>query len=990
MKHIKKIIADVSAGAMLICTFSGMPSVSADSAGTLKDSGINYTESTDYTSESFDCGYTSPIWIRTAPGKNWTTSVTHYSLLLIGIGEYSSGMNSSDTDYDFDSAFFESFEGTLKSARLNNVTVGIRFRYDDNGTTNPEPKDFDRVLHHIAQIGESGLLEEYSDVISFVETGFVGSWGEQWGGKYTDLPHKAQVLDSFLSIVPDPIPVLVRTPNTFRQWLSDYCGVNTTAKDMSYSISDKELASKAKRVGLYNDGYMGSDSDLGTYSDRSGETAWLSEAPSYGGEFSGSDEWRLKYTTWQPEYALKEMYYTNLLRINGNIYKTRTVTENYDTQADAQARLDEIKKLYSDCGLSDYDYSGKITQENGKYVASWKWAGYDDFIFDENLNKKLGVSCDNSAFYGQTVWQFIRSHLGYRFVLRESKITESANPGDSLEVNFSVENTGFSEAPCDKETELLLSDGNTVFTYTTDINASDWKSASLNPVKLSVPLPETLHGGNWNVYLRISNLNDDAKDDTDFCTKFANENLQYDDTLCANYMGSIKISGKEEPETEKPKDEKPAGMYMSSGKQLITEKEPVNLLSSAYDFKENGHYGFTFVYKMDGVTAPINLGDWYAGFTVDGKGYGSAYTTYGLNTRNQEITENGIYAIHIPFYGCAFNCTDSTAGTSSLTSFAFNDSRNYWSADTYTKLNGVTEAYITPIAFLEGGSQSYNVTFHLDEGDVHYKGDIGFDDKLSQTIENKKMISALSLLDKKIPETITDESGNTCKFIGFTTAKGDKSTLIDENFPAIGNIGLYPYYEIDRENNNFNTTTEILSNGHDRNGVYYITDSATKKAIVGDNGIWENNSGFATGTSLTIASKVKDNNNEYIVSEIGANSFSSCTGLEEVTIPNTVTKIGENAFYKGTKIFVYENSPVADSLRKAGYTVITMTSVATEGDVNGDGLFNISDLEAFQEWLLASPDAKLADWKAADFNNDNILNSFDLCLMKKAFIKNSN
>ncbi|MDE5792963.1 MAG: DUF4832 domain-containing protein, partial [Oscillospiraceae bacterium] len=412
---------------------------------------------------------------------------------------------------------------------------------------------------------------------------------------------------------------------------------------------------------------------------------------------------------------------------------------------------------------SSYNYNGKITQENGKYIASWNWIGYDDFIFDENLNKKLGISCDNSAFYGQTVWQFIRSHLGYRFVLRESKITDSANAGDTLEMNFTVENTGFSNAPCDKETEILLSDGETVFTYTTDINASDWNSTSSNPVKISVPLPKTIHSGDWNIYLRISNLNADAKYDTSFCTVFANEDVQYDENLCANYMGSIKISGEEETKSEKLTDEKPTGFYLHSEKQVITENDSINLLNSGYDFKENGHYGFTFIYKMDGVTAPISLGKWYAGFTVNGNSYGSAYTTYGLNIRNHEITENGIYAMYVPFYACAFNCTDSTAGTSSLTSFAFNDSKNYWSSDTYTKLNGITNASITPIAFLEGGSQSYDVTFHLADGDVNYTGNIGFEDKLSQTIENKKIISASSLLDKNIADTIIDKNGNICK-----------------------------------------------------------------------------------------------------------------------------------------------------------------------------------------------------------------------------------
>ena len=986
----KKSIAIISASAMLLNLCSSMPFISANAV--LKDSGINYTESTDYTPEPCDCGYTSSLWIKAEPNKNWSTNVTHYSLLLIGIGAYSSGMNSSNTDYDFDTIFFESLENTLQSARTNNVTVGIRFRYDDNGTTNPEPKDFAQVLKHIQQIGDSKLLDKYSDVISFVETGFVGSWGEQWGGKYTDLSSKAQVLDSFLSIVPDPIPVLIRTPNTFRQWLLEYCNITTTAEDMHYSISDTELAKKAKRVGLYNDGYMGSDSDLGTYSNRAGETAWLATAPSYGGEFSGSDEWRLKYTTWQPENALKEMYYTNLLRINGNIYKTHTATASYDTQAEAQARLDEIKKLYADCGLSSYDYAGKITQENNKYIASWNWIGYDDFIFNENLNQKLGVSCDNSAFYGQTVWQFIRSHLGYRFVLRESKITDSANAGDTLEMNFTVENTGFSNAPCDKETEILLSDGETVFTYTTDINAADWDSATSTPVKISINLPETIHGGDWNIYLRISNLNQDAKYDTNFCTVFANQDVQYNENLCANYMGSIKISGTEESKIEKSQDEKPAGLYLSSEQQAITENESVNLLNSGYDFQEDGHYGFTFIYKIDGITAPISLGKWYAGFTVNNNNYSSAYTTYGLNIRNQEISENGIYAMYVPFYSCAFNCTDSTVGTSRLTNFAFNDSKNYWSADTYTQLNGITNASITPIAFLEGGSQDYNITFHLDDGDVTYTGTIGFEDKLSQTIENKKITSALSLLDKNLPETIKDKNGNTCKLIGFTTIKNDKSTLINKNFPAIGEIGLYPYYEIDKENTNFNTTTEILTNKHDSNYIYYTTDSATKKAIVGDGGVWENNSGFSTGTTLTIPANITDNKTIYTVSEIGANAFASCTQLEEVIIPNTVTKIGENAFYQGTIIYIYANSLVADSLKNAGYTVITMPVVSENsinGDINSDGAFDITDVIILKKWLLASSDTKLANWKAGDFNQDNMLNIFDLCLMKNALLKNS-
>ena len=53
------------------------------------------------------------------------------------------------------------------------------------------------------------------------------------------------------------------------------------------------------------------------------------------------------------------------------------------------------------------------------------------------------------------------------------------------------------------------------------------------------------------------------------------------------------------------------------------------------------------------------------------------------------------------------------------------------------------------------------------------------------------------------------------------------------------------------------------------------------------------------------------------------------------------------------------------------------------GDVNADGKFSIADAVLLQKWLLAVPDAVLADIKAGDINDDERLNIFDLCLMKQ-------
>ncbi len=57
------------------------------------------------------------------------------------------------------------------------------------------------------------------------------------------------------------------------------------------------------------------------------------------------------------------------------------------------------------------------------------------------------------------------------------------------------------------------------------------------------------------------------------------------------------------------------------------------------------------------------------------------------------------------------------------------------------------------------------------------------------------------------------------------------------------------------------------------------------------------------------------------------------------------------------------------------------------GDVNADGAFNIADAVLLQKWLLTVPDTHLADWKAVDFCNDNVLDVCDLCLMKRKLLK---
>ncbi|MDE6671427.1 MAG: lysophospholipase [Ruminococcus sp.] len=57
---------------------------------------------------------------------------------------------------------------------------------------------------------------------------------------------------------------------------------------------------------------------------------------------------------------------------------------------------------------------------------------------------------------------------------------------------------------------------------------------------------------------------------------------------------------------------------------------------------------------------------------------------------------------------------------------------------------------------------------------------------------------------------------------------------------------------------------------------------------------------------------------------------------------------------------------------------------SVNGDVNSDGKFDIADLVMLQKWLLGS--GNLTDWHAGDLDKNNIIDVFDLCMMRKLII----
>ena len=155
---------------------------------------------------------------------------------------------------------------------------------------------------------------------------------------------------------------------------------------------------------------------------------------------------------------------------------------------------------------------------------------------------------------------------------------------------------------------------------------------------------------------------------------------------------------------------------------------------------------------------------------------------------------------------------------------------------------------------------------------------------------------------------------------------------------------------------------------------------------------------------------------------VGTNAFSSCPKLTSITFPANVKEIGnyvisndslitsvtvlnpECYIYSGKEalsnthdanmsscyngvIYGYNVSTAHDYADAWGYEFVAIDGVM--GDVNADGLFNAADVVLMQGWIVSSPDSKLVNWRAGDFDGNGRLDTLDLTHMKKALSQKS-
>lgn len=361
------------------------------------------------TLDNFDRGFYTPQVLHLKPsggkpiGKPWA-KLLH---LRAEISEFSShawlGIDSAsgDTirgkDQDLTEDALNVLQESLDSIRSFGGHVIVRICYDPwyNGRSNVTP-DHEWVLKHVKQLAP--VLSKNTDVIVALEMGMHGAYGEMHSDTNITYDRVAEAVNLMLRNTPPELKILTRTGNYSAKVLGfDNWGVDFHIDGEKFAEIAKAKGDTMYRVGMFNDGYLGTQYDYGTW-----------------GADCATSICREEGVAWLEKYGINTPYGGEAL----------TTAENYQVINTPEFLAYEGFRTHT---------SYLNIQWNNKLIDSWKKTPFTQKDFDYDPARVDSLSG----------FKYINDHLGYRFVLRESWLSDTVGSDGILRAKLRIQNVGF-------------------------------------------------------------------------------------------------------------------------------------------------------------------------------------------------------------------------------------------------------------------------------------------------------------------------------------------------------------------------------------------------------------------------------------------------------------------------------------------------------------------------------------------------------------------
>ena len=176
---------------------------------------------------------------------------------------------------DISQTVLDNIQKDMDYLRSGGAKCVLRFCYKQSDKESAKPWDAEEkwVMRHIEQV--KPILQKNEDVIMVFQAGYVGVWGEWYytdhfgmdPKSYNDYQPRRRVLDAMLSALPESRQVAVRTPdfkmNMYAIGLKDTLNAKTGHTGTTLS-----------RIGGFNDCFMSSADDWGTYTASNARAFW--------------------------------------------------------------------------------------------------------------------------------------------------------------------------------------------------------------------------------------------------------------------------------------------------------------------------------------------------------------------------------------------------------------------------------------------------------------------------------------------------------------------------------------------------------------------------------------------------------------------------------------------------------------------------------------------------------------------------------------------
>lgn len=359
------------------------------------------------------------------------------ALIQINLKNYNSGPISENA--------LEQLDTILASWSQTDRQLILRFIYDWDGKgLDSEPKTIELIREHISQVAPT--VNQYANHIYILQGIFVGNYGEMNNSAFLSREAMIELITHFASLTDSSIFLSVRTPAQWR--------IIMDTVDLPYPFPAFD-GSLMARLGLYNDGMLGSITDTGTYGDTSR---------------SGSDNPGDKGNR-QEELEFQE-YLCQYVPNGGEVI---------------------IENPYNDFNNAIVD----LSQMHVSYLNKT----YDSKVLDKWKNS---IYTGEDCFNGCSGFDYIRAHLGYRYVLRSSELDFNTWRDEEAALSFTLENIGFASClkPLDVEVTLRsLSTGETL-SYSVKADLRFLQSGSSEVFRLNLPVRD-LSEKNYALYLNI-------------------------------------------------------------------------------------------------------------------------------------------------------------------------------------------------------------------------------------------------------------------------------------------------------------------------------------------------------------------------------------------------------------------------------------------------------------------------------------------------------